>query len=105
VSDRVSGRLIAVDRGRPLDNPFDSRGRTMPNITVELFTGRTLEQKRAFVAAVTKSTVEILRVQPQSVRIRLVEMETWDLANGGELESDSRGVEVPEKVRGPIAER
>lgn len=77
----------------------------MPNITVELFTGRTIEQKRAFVAAVTDSTVKILKVQPQSVRIRLVEMETWDLANGGELECDRRGVEVPESVRAPLAER
>ena len=77
----------------------------MPNITVELFTGRTLEQKRAFVAAVTNDAVEILKVQPQSVRIRLVEMETWDLANGGELESDRRGVEVPERVRAPMGER
>jgi 4-oxalocrotonate tautomerase len=77
----------------------------MPNITVELFTGRTLEQKRAFVAAVTDSAVEILRVKPESVRIRLVEMETWDLANGGKLESDLRGSNVPEEVRVPPARR
>jgi len=77
----------------------------MPNITVELFTGRTLEQKRAFVAAVTKDTVEILKVKPESVRIRLVEMETWDLANGGNLESDTRGVEVPDEVRTPSGKR
>ena len=51
----------------------------MPNITVELFSGRTLEQKRAFVAEVTDSTVRILKVKPESVRIRLVEMEPWDL--------------------------
>lgn len=75
----------------------------MPNITVELFAGRTIEQKRAFVAAVTDSAVEILKVKPQSVRIRLVEMETWDLANGGELESDLRGVDVPESVRAPMS--
>jgi hypothetical protein len=28
-------------------------------------------------------------------------METWDLANGGELESDRRGSVVPENVRNP----
>ena len=77
----------------------------MPNITVELFTGRTLEQKREYVAAVTKSTVEILKVKPESVRIRLVEMESWDLANGGKLESDTRGVDVPDEVRTPPARR
>ncbi|MGD0121716.1 MAG: tautomerase family protein [Candidatus Limnocylindrales bacterium] len=77
----------------------------MPNITVELFTGRTLEQKRAFVAAVTRDTVEILKVKPEAVRIRLVEMETWDLANGGKLESDTRGVDVPDEVRTPPGRR
>ena len=71
----------------------------MPNITVELFTGRTIEQKRAFVAEVTETTVRILRVKREAVRIRLVEMEPWDLANGGELECDKRGVEVPESVQ------
>jgi 4-oxalocrotonate tautomerase len=75
----------------------------MPNITVELFTGRTLEQKRAYVAAVTDITVEILKVKPEAVRIRLVEMETWDLANGGKLECDSRGSTVPDEVRVPTA--
>jgi 4-oxalocrotonate tautomerase len=76
----------------------------MPNITVELYKGRTIEQKRAFVSAVTDITVEILKVKPQAVRIRLVEMELWDLANGGELECDKRGVEVPEHVRVPKSE-
>ena len=71
----------------------------MPNITVELFSGRTLEQKRAFVAEVTESTVRILKVKPEAVRIRLVEMEPWDLANGGELECDRRGVDIPDSVR------
>ena len=71
----------------------------MPNINVELFSGRTIEQKRAFVAEVTESTVRILRVKPEAVRIRLVEMEVWDLANGGELECDKRGVAVPQGVQ------
>ncbi|HEY8449813.1 MAG TPA: tautomerase family protein, partial [Bacillota bacterium] len=30
----------------------------MPTITVELYRGRTLEQKKAFVEAVTRATVE-----------------------------------------------
>jgi len=73
----------------------------MPNITVELLTGRTLEQKRAFVAAVTDAAVETLKAKRESVRIRLDEIETWDVANGGKLESDVRGVDVPENVRVP----
>jgi 4-oxalocrotonate tautomerase len=92
---------MAVATATARSTGFDSRGRKMPNITVELYTGRTIEQKRAFVTAVTNSAVEILKVQPQAVRIRLVEMELWDLANGGELECDRRGVVVPEGVRAP----
>lgn len=67
----------------------------MPNITVEMLTGRTIEQKRAFVAAVTDDAVRILDAKRESVRIRLAEIETWDVANGGELESDRRGVTPP----------
>jgi 4-oxalocrotonate tautomerase len=63
----------------------------MPSITVELLTGRTLDQKRAFVAAVTDDAVRILNAKRESVRIRFDEIETWDVSNGGELESDRRG--------------
>ena len=48
-------------------------------------------------------TVRILKVKPESVRIRLVEMEPWDLANAGELECDRRGIDIPEGVRAPMA--
>lgn len=60
----------------------------MPSITVELFKGRTIEQKRKFVAALTDATVRTLGVKPEIVRIRLVEMERDDLARGGVLYAD-----------------
>jgi 4-oxalocrotonate tautomerase len=93
--------MVAPEGGHLLGSPSLGEVDRMPNITVELFTGRTLEQKRAYVAAVTRSTVEILKVKPEAVRIRLVEMETWDLANGGNLESDLRGTVVPAKIIDP----
>lgn len=60
----------------------------MPNITVELLSGRTMDQRREFVAAVTEAAVAILKAKPASVRIRFDEIEKSDVANGGVLESD-----------------
>jgi 4-oxalocrotonate tautomerase len=91
-----SGGSRPIGPGNANSNP---KAGAMPNITVELFKGRTIEQKRAFVAEVTETTVRILKVKPEAVRIRLVEMELWDLANGGALDCDTRGVEVPENVK------
>ena len=61
----------------------------MPNITVELLSGRTLDQRREFVAAVTESAVSILGAKRESVRIVFTEIETTDVANGGILRSDA----------------
>ncbi len=60
----------------------------MPNITVELLSGRTLDQRRDFVAAVTDAAVNILNAKRESVRIRLDEIERSEVANAGILESD-----------------
>lgn len=60
----------------------------MPNITVELLRGRTIEQRRAFAAAVTDNAVEILRARRQDVRIVFTDIEGDDVANGGVLAVD-----------------
>ena len=60
----------------------------MPNITVELLSGRTLDQRREFAEAVTRAAVEILNARRPAVRIRFDEIEKSDVANGGTLESD-----------------
>ncbi|MBB5818792.1 4-oxalocrotonate tautomerase [Streptosporangium becharense] len=60
----------------------------MPNITVELLSGRTLDQRREFVAALTDAAVDILKARREAVRIVFTEIEKSDVANGGVLESD-----------------
>ncbi|AWS41427.1 MULTISPECIES: tautomerase family protein [Streptosporangium] len=60
----------------------------MPNITVELLSGRTPDQRREFVAAVTEAAVDILKARRESVRIVYWEIEKSDVANGGIMESD-----------------
>lgn len=61
----------------------------MPNITVELLSGRTLDQRRAFVTAVTEAAISTLGAKRESVRIVFQEIETTDVANGGTLVADA----------------
>jgi 4-oxalocrotonate tautomerase len=60
----------------------------MPNITVELLAGRSIEQRKAFARAVTDNAVEILGARQQDVRIVFTEITADDVANGGVLASE-----------------
>ncbi len=60
----------------------------MPTINVQLFEGRTLEQKRDFVKAVTDAAVKTLGCTPASVNIIICEVRKEDWATGGKLWSD-----------------
>lgn len=62
----------------------------MPNITVQLLRGRTVDQRRAFVAAVTDVAVETLGARRGDVRVVFEHMEPDDVANGGVLALDDR---------------
>jgi 4-oxalocrotonate tautomerase len=60
----------------------------MPTINVQLFEGRTLEQKRAFVQAVTDAAVKTLDCTPGSVDIIITECKRENWATAGKLWSD-----------------
>lgn len=60
----------------------------MPTINVQLFEGRTPEQKRAFVKAVTEATVRTLECAPDAVDILIHEVKREHWATGGKLWSD-----------------
>lgn len=60
----------------------------MPTINVQLFEGRTAEQKRAFVKAVTQATCDTLGASPNSVHIIIQEVKTENWATGGKFWSD-----------------
>jgi 4-oxalocrotonate tautomerase len=66
----------------------------MPNITVELLKGRTMEQRREFVRRVTEDAVECLNARRESVRILLVEIDPSDVANGGVFKADEAKVQT-----------
>jgi 4-oxalocrotonate tautomerase len=62
----------------------------MPTLRVELMEGRTVEQKRALVQALTKAVVETLATKPEAVDILLYDIKRHDWATAGELWSDKR---------------
>ncbi|MCL1886601.1 MAG: 4-oxalocrotonate tautomerase [Betaproteobacteria bacterium] len=60
----------------------------MPTIHVQLLEGRTLEQKRKFVTALTEATAKTLGCDPGSVDVILQEVRKENWATGGKLWSD-----------------
>ncbi len=65
----------------------------MPSIHVELFAGRTLEQKRALAQALTDATVKTLGGSAESVDVIFVDVQRHDWATGGVLWSDKTPAE------------
>lgn len=60
----------------------------MPTLHVELFAGRTVEQKRALAAALTEACVKTLGGSAEAVDIIFRDVERHDWATGGRLWSD-----------------
>ncbi|CAN5453020.1 tautomerase family protein [soil metagenome] len=61
----------------------------MPTIRVELFEGRTPEQKRALAKELTDGVVRALGGSPESVDILFYDIKRQDWATGGKLWSDN----------------
>ena len=57
----------------------------MPTIRVELFAGRTLEQKRALAQALTEATVRTLGGSADAVDVLFFDIQRQDWATGGVL--------------------
>ena len=55
----------------------------MPTLRVELMEGRTQEQKKALVKALTQAVVDTLGSKPESVDILLYDIKKSDWATGG----------------------
>jgi len=60
----------------------------MPMIRVEMFAGRTADQKRALVKELTEAFVRAAGGNAQSVQVVLSDVEKSDWAAGGQLYSD-----------------
>lgn len=60
----------------------------MPTIRVELMEGRTVDQKKALVQALTQAVVDTLGSKPESVDVLLFDIKRQDWATGGVLWSE-----------------
>ena len=62
----------------------------MPVINVKIVEGRTVEQKRAMVKAVTRAVSETLGVAESAIWISIEDMKPENFAQGGELRLDRK---------------
>jgi 4-oxalocrotonate tautomerase len=60
----------------------------MPTINVQMFEGRSAQQKRDFVRAVTEAACQTLGCEPGSVDIIIQEVSRDNWATGGKLWSE-----------------
>lgn len=62
----------------------------MPYVTIVLRQGRSVDQKREMVKAVTDALVRTVNAKPETVHIVVQEAPDQNLANGGQLFSDRK---------------
>jgi 4-oxalocrotonate tautomerase len=63
----------------------------MPIITVDMWAGRSVEQKRILVKELTEAYVRAMEASPNSVQVVLRDVPKSNWAVGGELYSDRDG--------------
>jgi 4-oxalocrotonate tautomerase len=67
----------------------------MPTLRVEMFAGRTLEQKRALARELTEATVRALGVPATAVEVLFYDIERHDWAVAGTLCSEPPAAPPP----------
>ena len=60
----------------------------MPVITVEMYEGRTIEQKRELSKAITEAVVRIAKTTPEATFVVFTDVDKGDWAQGGLLASE-----------------
>ena len=61
----------------------------MPLITVHMFEGRTVEQKRELAAALTEAIVRVAKTTPEATQVIIHDVPRDNWAFAGKLASDS----------------
>jgi 4-oxalocrotonate tautomerase len=62
----------------------------MPKVTIQMFEGRTLEQKRALVKGVTDVVCQTCNAPPERVSIIIQEMNRENYSSAGVLACDEK---------------
>ncbi|SON53600.1 2-hydroxymuconate tautomerase [Hartmannibacter diazotrophicus] len=60
----------------------------MPNITVQMFPGRTVEKRRELIAELTKTTCAVLGCSPGAVTVMLQDVDPINWGEAGETYAD-----------------
>ena len=60
----------------------------MPVVTIDMFEGRTIDQKKRLVEGVTSAITTALDVSPDAVQIIIRDVPKHNLATGGKLASE-----------------
>jgi 4-oxalocrotonate tautomerase len=60
----------------------------MPVVTVQMYEGRSIDQKRELVAAITKAMVDIAKTTPDQVHVIIQDVARSNWAQSGKLASD-----------------
>lgn len=60
----------------------------MPVVTVQMYEGRTIEQKRALAEAITRAMVDIAKTNAESVNVIIQDVPRTNWALAGKLASD-----------------
>jgi 4-oxalocrotonate tautomerase len=63
----------------------------MPVITVQMYEGRTIEQKRALVAALTKAAMDTIGAKAEATDVIIHDVAKHDWGIAGKLASDTSG--------------
>ena len=61
----------------------------MPHVTVQMYEGRTVEQKRALAAAITEAVVKYANTTPEATQVVIVDVLKHNWAHAGKLASES----------------
>jgi len=61
----------------------------VPFIAVHLYEGRTIEQKREIVAAITEAVVRTAKTSPEATEVVIHDIPRHNWAKAGKLASDS----------------
>lgn len=72
----------------PLGPPEKNRSDRMPTVRIDMFEGRTLQQKRDLVREVTDAVCSALGVGAEAVRIQITETQRENSARAGVLVSE-----------------
>jgi 4-oxalocrotonate tautomerase len=70
----------------------------MPVVSIKIARGRSMEQKRSLVRAVTDAVVSSIDVKPELVTVLIDEYDLENIATGGESLSEKLGPDFGKKT-------